>query len=276
VIAFIDEHRARFGVEPICSVLTEHGVQVAPRTYYAAKTRPPSKRAVRDVELLEAIRAVHADRAKGRGVAGYRKVWHLLKRDDVDVARCTVARLMRADGLRGAVRGRRFRTTIPDGTAARPADLVRREFTAAEPNRLWCVDFTYVPTWSGMCFTAFVTDVFSRRIVGWRTADRMPTELPLDALEMALWVRDRAGQDVTGVVHHSDAGSQGEFKGSLQHRVVEGIVVARRRPPRASSSRGSCGAGCLGRERRLRGPRRSSATGPFPWGSTVAGISCQN
>ena len=208
MIAFIDEHRARFGVEPICRVLGEHGVKIAPRTYYAAKTRPPSKRAVRDAELLEAIRAVHADRAKGRGVAGYRKVWHLLKRDDVDVARCTVARLMRADGLRGAVRGRRFRTTIPDGTAARPADLVRREFTAAEPNRLWCVDFTYVPTWSGMCFTAFVTDVFSRRIVGWRTADRMPTELPLDALEMALWVRDRAGQDVTGVVHHSDAGSQ--------------------------------------------------------------------
>ncbi len=208
MIAFIDEHRARFGVEPICRVLTEHGVQVAPRTYHAAKTRPPSARAARDAELVERIREVHADRAKGRGVAGYRKVWHLLQRDGVQVARCTVERLMRQEGLRGAVRGRRFRTTIADPAAVRPADLVQRDFTAAAPNRLWCVDFTYVPTWSAMCFTAFVTDVYSRRIVGWRTHDRMPTELPLDALEMALWVRDRAGSDVTGVVHHSDAGSQ--------------------------------------------------------------------
>lgn len=208
MIEFIDTHRVRFGVEPICAVLSEHGVQVAPRSYYAAKARPLSARAVRDAELVELIRAVHADRAKGRGVAGYRKVWRLLQRDGVEVARCTVERLMRQEGLQGAVRGRRLRTTIPDQAAARPADLVGRDFTAAAPNRLWCVDFTYVPTWSGMCFTAFVTDVYSRRIVGWRTHDRMPTELPLDALEMALWVRDRAGADVTGVVHHSDAGSQ--------------------------------------------------------------------
>jgi putative transposase len=188
-------------------VLAQHGVRIAPRTYYASRTRAPSPRAARDAELVDAIRAVHADRAKGRGVAGYRKVWHLLRRDGVAVARCTVARLMRQHGLQGAVRGRRFRTTIPDPSAARPADLVKREFWAA-PNRLWCVDFSYVPTWSGMAFTAFVTDVFSRRIVGWRTASRMPTQLPLDALEMALWVRDRAGQDVSGVIHHSDAGSQ--------------------------------------------------------------------
>ncbi len=206
--AFIDAHRARFGVEPICRVLREHGVQVAPRTYYAARSRPLSARAVRDAELVEAIAAVHGDRSKGRGVAGYRKVWHLLRREGHVVARCTVARLMRQEGLRGAVRGRRFRTTIADPAATRPADLVNREFTSCEPNRLWCVDFTYVPTWSGRGFTAFVTDVYSRRIVGWRTHDRMPTQLPLDALEMALWVRDRAGQDVTGVVHHSDAGGQ--------------------------------------------------------------------
>jgi putative transposase len=115
---------------------------------------------------------------------------------------------MRDAGMAGVVRGRRLVTTIPDERADRPADHVKRDFTAAAPNRLWIVDFTYVPTWSGMCFTAFVTDVFSRRIVGWRTKASMPTELPLDALEMALWVRDRAGQDVTGVVHHSDAGSQ--------------------------------------------------------------------
>ena len=212
MIAFIDAHRDRFGgVAPICRVLSQHGVSIAPRTYYAAKTRAPSVRSVRDAELIAAIRAVHAARAKGRGVAGYRKVWHLLRRDGVLVARCTVARLMRQHGLHGAVRGRRFRTTIPDPAltaATRPADLVQRDFRATAPNRLWCVDFTYVPTWAGMAFTAFVTDVYSRRIVGWRTHHRMPTELPLDALEMALWVRDQSGADVTGVIHHSDAGSQ--------------------------------------------------------------------
>jgi putative transposase len=208
VIAFIADHRDRFGVEPICSVLTGHGVKIAPSTYYAAISRAPSARAVRDAQLLEVIRAVHADRTKGRGVAGYRKMWHLLQREGVDVARCTVERLMRQDGLRGATRGRTFKTTVADPAATRPADLVKRDFTAAAPNRLWVVDFTYVPTWAGECFTAFVTDVYSRRIVGWRTANRMPTQLPLDALEMALWVRSRAGQDVTGVIHHSDAGSQ--------------------------------------------------------------------
>jgi putative transposase len=186
VIAFIDDHRDRFGVEPICSVLTQHGVKIAPSTYYAHRTRPASARAVRDEQLIEVIREVHADRAKGRGVAGYRKMWRLLRRDGHQVPRCTVERLMRQAGLRGIVRGRAWKTTVADPAAARPADLVNREFTAAAPNRLWVVDFTYVATWAGVCFTAFVTDVFSRRIVGWRTANRMPTELPLDALEMAL------------------------------------------------------------------------------------------
>jgi putative transposase len=208
VTSFIDEHRARFGVAPICAVLSEHGVKIAPSSYYAIKSRPASPRAVRDAELVTRIHAVFADRDKGRGVAGVRKVWHLLKREDVRVARCTVERLMRREGLRGVVRGRRFVTTRPDASAVRPPDLVKRGFTADEPNRLWVVDFTYVPTWSGMCFTAFVSDVYSRRLVGWRTAASMPTQLPLDALEMALWVRQRAGQDVDGVVHHSDAGSQ--------------------------------------------------------------------
>ncbi len=208
MIAFIADHHDRFGVEPICSVLSEHGVKIAPSTYYAAISRPPSARAVRDAQLVEVIKDVHADRTKGRGVAGYRKMWHLLRRDGHEAARCTVARLMREQGLRGATRGRTFKTTMADPAAARPADLVKRDFTAPAPNRLWVVDFTYVPTWAGVCFTAFVTDVYSRRIVGWRTANRMPTQLPLDALEMALWVRSRAGQDVTGVVHHSDAGSQ--------------------------------------------------------------------
>jgi len=208
VTAFIDDHKERFGVAPICTVLSEHGAKIAPSTYYAAKSRPPSARAVSDAQLVSQIHAVFAARDKGRGVAGARKVWHLLKRDDVVVARCTVERLMRQEGLRGVVRGKKFITTRRDDKAQRPPDLVNREFTADRPNRLWVVDFTYVPTWSGMCFTAFVSDVYSRRLVGWRTAASMPTELPLDALEMALWVRQRAGQDVDGVVHHSDAGSQ--------------------------------------------------------------------
>jgi len=146
VIAFIDEHRARFGgVAPICRVLSQHGVRIAPRTYFAAKTRPPSQRSAQDEQLVELIKQVHAHREKGRGVAGYRKVWHLLRRDGVQVARCTVERLMRQHGLQGAVRGRRFRTTIPDPAltaAGRPADLVQRAFKAEAPNRLWCVDFT--------------------------------------------------------------------------------------------------------------------------------------
>ena len=205
-MAFIDEHRDRFGVEPICRVLAAHGVAIAPSTFYAAKTRPPSARAVSDEAWLVEIRRVHGE--VGRGLYGARKVWHQLRREGFVVARCTVERLMRAEGLQGAVRGRRFRTTRPDETSARPADLVQREFRAQRPNQLWVVDFTYVATWSGMAFTAFVTDVFSRRIVGWRTAASMPTQLPLDALEMALWTRQRAGASVEGVVHHSDAGSQ--------------------------------------------------------------------
>jgi putative transposase len=146
--------------------------------------------------VLGEIRALHADPTRGRGLYGVRKVWHQLRRqggvDGRAVARCTVARLMRAAGLRGARRGRQFRTTHPDSAAQRPPDLVKRHFRAEGPNRLWVVDFTYVPTWSGMAFTAFVSDVYSRRIVGWRTAPSMPTELPLDALEMALWTRARA------------------------------------------------------------------------------------
>ena len=212
VVRFIDDHKARFGVEPICRVLTTHGCQIAPSGYYAAKSRPASARSVRDAELTVQVERVFHDREKGRGVAGARKVWHLLRRDGVVVARCTVERLMRTAGLQGARRGRRFTTTRPDPAAVRPPDLVKRDFHATAPNRLWIVDFTYVPTWSGMAFTAFVTDVFSRRIVGWRTASSMPTSLPLDALEMALWTRARAGQSrhgrLDGLIHHSDAGSQ--------------------------------------------------------------------
>ncbi len=198
----------RWGVEPICRVLTKHGLQIAPSTYYAHLTRPQSARAVRDAELLLEIKRVHSDRKIGRGVYGYRKVWHQLLREGIVVPRCQVERLMKAAGLQGVRRGKRFVTTKPDRAASRPPDLVQRDFTAERPNLLWLVDFTYVPTWSGMAFTAFVHDAFSRRIVGWRTAASMPTELPLDALEMALWTRARAGESTEGLVHHSDAGSQ--------------------------------------------------------------------
>lgn len=208
VIGFIDQFKVRFGVEPICAVLREQGCGIAPQTYYAARTRPPSARTLRDAELVGEIRRVWEDRRLGRRLYGARKVWRQLQRDGIEVGRGRVERLMRAEGLVGARRGRTFRTTRSDVSAARPADLVCRQFRASRPNELWVVDFTYVPTWSGMAFTAFVTDVFSRRIVGWRTATSMPTELPLDALEMAIWTRDRDGEPVSGVVHHSDAGSQ--------------------------------------------------------------------
>ncbi len=210
----------RYRAEPICQVLREQGVGIAPSIYYAAKTRAPSARAVRDAGLGEEMWRVFHDRDLGRGLAGARKVWHLLTRDaTIDarfgpVARCTVERLMRDMGLQGMRRApKRVRTTVADASAQRPPDLAERDFTAEAPNSLWVQDFTYVPTWAGMAFTAFVTDVCSRRIVGWRTASRMPTELPLDALEMALWTRAREGRTdadgrLDGLVQHSDAGSQ--------------------------------------------------------------------
>ena len=213
---FIDAHREPFGVEPICAVLNERGRGIAPSTYYAAKTRPASARAVRDEIVLAHIRRVHGDPKIGRGLYGARKVWHELRREQARgqhpelgaVPRCQVERLMRANGLRGVRRDKGFVTTRPDRSAQRPPDLVNRDFKASRPNELWVVDFTYVPTWSGTVFTAFVVDVYSRRIVGWRTKATMPTELPLDALELALWTRQQADELVAGLVHHSDAGSQ--------------------------------------------------------------------
>ena len=192
VVAFIDGHRDRFGVEPICRVLTEHGITIAPSTYYAAKNRPPSTRRCGRAALVE-IAGCTDDRQVGRGVYGARKVWHQLRRDRRQHRSpgCTVERLMREPGCSApARRGRRHHHDPAPPRRGRRTwwSVISR---ASRPNRLWVVDFTYVPTWSGMAFTAFVIDVFSRRIVGWRTATSMPTELPLDALEMALWTRDR-------------------------------------------------------------------------------------
>ncbi len=200
MIIYIDNHRNRFGVEPICRVL-----QFAPRTYYAAKARPASARAVRDGFLAGEIRRVHTNNF---GVYGAPKVWAQLNREGIMVARCTVERLMRREGLAGAVRGKTKRTTTTDVTAERPSDLVDRQFSAAAPNRLWVADLTYVRTWSGFVYVAFITDVFSRRIVGWQASRSLRTDLALDALEQAIWTRNRQGADLSDLVHHSDRGVQ--------------------------------------------------------------------
>jgi len=195
---YIDTHRGEFGVEPICRVL-----EASPSTYWAARVRPPSERETRDEWLAGEIRRVH-DASLG-GVYGARKVWRQLGREGIPVARCTVERLMRQMGLQGTRRGKAYKTTKPDESAARPADLVDRTFVATRPNQLWVADITYVRTWSGFCHTALVIDVFSRYIVGWALATHLRTDLPLEALEMAIWRRDSA---LDGLVHHSDRGSQ--------------------------------------------------------------------
>ena len=204
--AFVDEHRKDYGVEPICAELP-----IAPSTYYEHKRRERepercSARSKRDGELRSQIRRVWESNF---GVYGARKVWRQLKREGVVVARCTVERLMRLEGLKGVVRGEKRRTTVPDEDAARPADLVDRSFWADRPDRLWLADLTYVPTWSGFVYVAFVVDAFSRFIVGWRVSDSLRTDLALDALEQALWARrpDTKEPD-RRLVHHSDAGSQ--------------------------------------------------------------------
>jgi putative transposase len=198
VIRYIDAHREGFGVEPICSAL-----EVAPSTYYAAKSRPQCRRRVHDEQLKPHIERVWRE---NRCVYGPRKVYKQLRREGITEPRCRIERLMRELGLRGRVRGARRRTTIPADTAARPGDLVDRNFKASAPNQLWIADITYVATWSGFAYAAFVTDVFSRRILGWRVSKSLRADLALDALEMAIWTRQ--GEDLAGLVHHSDRGVQ--------------------------------------------------------------------
>ena len=186
MIAYIDKHRDVFWVEPICSAL-----QFAPRTYYAARARPASARAVRDATLKPEIARVHRDNF---GVYGVDKVWAQLNREGIRVARCTVARLMRELGLRGVVRGKPKYTTVPADAADRPRDLVDRRFKAGAPNRLWVADLTYVRTWTGFVYVAFITDVYSRMIVGWQASKSLRSDLALDALEQAIWARSAAGK----------------------------------------------------------------------------------
>jgi putative transposase len=221
-VRFVDEHKDRFGgVEPICRVLRAHGLQIAPSGYWAAKARPPSARATRDEQLLTLIRQVHAAHY---GVYGARKVWHELRRQGIVVARCTVERLMRQAGLTGAVRGKKLRTTIGDPGHERAPDRVNRDFTAQRPNRTWVADFTHIAAWSGIVYVAFVVDVYSRAIVGWAAATNKRTPLVLNALDMGLWRRDRDGHTVdSGLIHHSDAGSQYTSFRFTAHLVASGI-----------------------------------------------------
>ena len=199
--AFIDAHRDAYGVEPICHVL-----EIAPSGYHDHRAQQAdatcrSARAQRDKTVLDEIQRVFRQHHE---VYGVRKIWHQLQREGIAVARCTVERLMRAAGLQGVVRGRRVITTRPDTAAPCAADLVQRQFSAARPNQLWVADFTYVATWRGFVYVAFVIDVFSRRLVGWRAHTTMRTDLVLDALEQALHDRELDGQ----LIVHSDRGSQ--------------------------------------------------------------------
>jgi putative transposase len=203
MIAFIDDHRGAYGVEPICKVLP-----IAPSTYYAhvARRADPTKRSARarsDAALMIEIRRVFDGNFQ---VYGVRKVWRQLRRDGFDVARCTVARLMKAIDLQGVIRGKSARTTVGDKAAPCPLDRVNRDFKAPAPNRLWVSDFTYVSTWAGFVYVAFVIDAYARRIVGWRASRSAQAGFVLDALEQALHARRPFARG--GLVHHSDRGSQ--------------------------------------------------------------------
>ena len=197
IVAFIDEQRDEFGVEPICTVL-----QVAPSTYYATKSRPVSARAARDAVMVPILVALWTANYR---VHGAHKLWKAARRAGHEIGRDQVARLMRHAGIAGVSRKRRLRTTRPDPSAPRPPDLVKRDFTAERPNELWVTDLTYVPTWQGVAYVCFIVDAFSRMIVGWRVASHMRTGMVLDAIEMARWSR---GTQLEGLRCHSDAGSQ--------------------------------------------------------------------
>jgi putative transposase len=268
-VGYIDAHKEEFGVEPICRVL-----QFAPSTYYAAKARPPSARDLSDARLGQEIQRIHDE---NYGVYGVRKVWRQILRDGEQVGRDQVGRIMATRGLEGVRRGKAKRTTTPADLSLRPADLVDRKFIATAPNRLWLADITYVWTWSGFCYTSFITDAFARRIVGWRVSRSLRTDLALDALEMAICTRN--GEDLSELIHHSDRGVQGEFNRWSQHLVMvevfDGSSTACSRPrdpseaeiARASEVPARSRGRILGRDRQgsvargSRGCRRGGAGG---------------
>jgi len=227
IVNYIEQHRDQFGVEPICTALTEADVKIAPSTYYTAKTRAPSARALRDEELKVVIAQVHK---ANYGVYGIRKMHAQLAREPVladakAVARCTTQRLMKHLGLKGISRTKGPRTTIPgSGPDTRP-DLVDRDFTADAPDRLWVADITYCRTFAGWVYAAFILDVYSRRVVGWQLSTSLRTDLALDALSMGLWTRTHEGHDTSALVHHSDRGVQ-YLAIRYTERLAEAGVVA--------------------------------------------------
>ena len=228
---FIDEHREIYGVEPICRVLP-----IAPSTYHerVAQRRDPARlsaRARRDQALKPEIMRVFADNF---GVYGVRKVWRQMRREGFNIARCTVERLMCDLGLRGVIRGKPVRTTVSDKAAPCPLDRVNRQFHAPAPNVLWVSDFTYVSTWTGFVYVAFVIDVYARYIVGWRVSRTAHASFVLDALEQA--IHERRPAHCGGLVHHSDRGSQCGFNWSSQHRLYSFMAATRQAPLPAFSS----------------------------------------
>lgn len=198
-------YKAHYGVEPIIKAWKDTPAQIAPSTYYAAKKRPPSKRELRDADLREKITRIHKE---NYGVYGVRKIHAALGREGEHVANSRVRRLMRELGLRGISRAKGPRTTKPAPQSDRPADLVNRQFTAGRPNELWVADITYVGTHRGWVYVAFVSDVYSRLVVGWQVSTQLYADLALDALRMGIWRRQRHGQDLSGLIHHSDRGVQ--------------------------------------------------------------------
>ncbi|MGX1810884.1 IS3 family transposase [Nocardia sp. NPDC055321] len=206
IVGFIDEYRRVFGVESICRALVAHGIQIAPRTYRKARRRPASARDIADAHVENALRDLTG---QAEQMYGRRKMTRYLRRCGHDVAFCTVDRIMRELGMNGVVRGRKLRTTIAAKDGVRAGDKLNRDFTAAAPNLVWVADFTYVSTWTGWAYVAFVFDAYSRAIVGWTTAATKTTSLVSKALNMAVWRRDHYGHPIEpGLIHHSDAGSQ--------------------------------------------------------------------
>ena len=242
ICEFIDEHREEFGVVPICRALAVHGVQIAPRTYWAHRSAAPSKRALWDTTITEILAGYYEPDAEGKrppeSLYGSLKMWAHLQREGIPVARRTVERLMRRNGWRGATRARRApRTTERDPAAARAPDLVGRRWRVAAPNLLEVADFSYVPMTCGFGYTAFVVDAYAGLIAGWECSLTKDTGFVERALRHAAAFRARQGRPFDDAIHHSDAGSQGGFNWSSQHRVVIASVVDRQALPLVYSTR---------------------------------------